>query len=178
MSAEATGARVEEILDGLTAKGGPAVAEAAEELVRALMEFYGAGLARLVDRLSGTSGNPLGALLGDELVAGLLVLHGLHPEDREQRVARALSAAEAGDLRVTGFDEESGELRLAKPEGGGCGCPSTSGAVEQRVAAALSCFAPEVTEVTLEQSAPREPALLQIGTRPPGAAANGPAVAR
>ena len=47
--AEAAGRRVDEILARLTERGDPAAGAAAEELVRSLMEFYGAGLARVLE---------------------------------------------------------------------------------------------------------------------------------
>ncbi|AXI77247.1 NifU family protein [Peterkaempfera bronchialis] len=168
MSAEATGRRVEEALDRLAESGDRAAADAAEELVRALTAFYGAGLARIVDLLSGRPGDPLAALLGDEVAAGLLVLHDLHPEQTAARIARALEAARADSVEVADFDEATGTLRLAARDQGGCGCPSTTEATRQRIEAALSCFAPEVASVELRQpgAAEREPVLLQIGARP------------
>ncbi|MBW8818979.1 MAG: hypothetical protein JF598_12315, partial [Streptomyces sp.] len=81
-STEQTGRRVEEILDRLAESGDPAATAAAEELVRSLMDFYGAGLARILHLLSGASGasgEAAARLLGDDLVASLLVLHDLHP---------------------------------------------------------------------------------------------------
>jgi Fe-S cluster biogenesis protein NfuA len=168
-AAEATARRVEELLERLTAADDPSVVRTAEELVRALMDFYGSGLARIVALLSGRSGNPLGALLDDEVTAGLLVLHDLHPDDTQGRIDRALRAADAGSLDVDGFDADTGTLRLRQSEApaSGCGCGSTAGAVRERVEAALSCFAPEVATVEIEQTTPREPVLLQIATRPP-----------
>ncbi|MGK4585711.1 thioredoxin [Kitasatospora sp. HPMI-4] len=151
MSAEQTGLRVQEMLDSLTTSG---QAEAGEALVRELMAFYGTGLARLVELLPP---RVLAPLLDDRLVAGLLVLHGLHPEDVIARIARALA-----DTRVemVGFDRESGTLTLRKLSGCGCGA-------EESVESELSCHAPEVTAVELER--PAAP-LLQIGSRPPAAA--------
>lgn len=94
MSAVATdareaGRRVDEVLDRLAATGDREACAAAEELVRVLMDFYGAGLARIVERLGVER---LGGLLDDELVASLLALHDLHPEDVHTRIARALDA--------------------------------------------------------------------------------------
>jgi hypothetical protein len=163
-----TAARVEELLDRLAAQD-PAAAATAEELVRALMEFYGAGLARAVALLSGRSGAPLGALLDDEVTAGLLVLHDLHPDDLPTRVGRALRVAEAGSLEIVELDEQHGRLTLREAQAGhGCGCPSTNASLQQRVEASLSCFAPELTTVVIAAAEPaqREPALLQIGHRP------------
>jgi Fe-S cluster biogenesis protein NfuA len=168
MNADIAGRQVEEILDTLAASGDRA-AGAAEELVRVLMDFYGTGLARITALLAEQEGDPLAALLGDETVSGLLVLHSLHPEDTEARIARALHAA-GSDVPPGSaeFDELTGTLRLPAP-GGGCGCGSSGGAAQERIEAALSCFAPEVTAVEMSSApAVREPVLLQIGQRPSG----------
>ncbi|WP_327186827.1 hypothetical protein [Streptomyces sp. NBC_01334] len=167
VDAEQTGRRVEEVLDRLAASGDPAAVEAAEELVRSLMDFYGAGLARVLHLLSAAPGDPVAGLLGDELVAGLLVLHDLHPEDRDTRIARALDSVREHPLDVVAFDEESGALTLRAREAGGCGCGSGESAREA-ARAALACFAPEVGAVDV-QTAPAGPTLLQIGTAPTGA---------
>ncbi|MFI0543187.1 hypothetical protein [Streptomyces sp. RP5T] len=166
-SAEQTGRRVEEILGRLAESGDTAAAAAAEELVRSLMDFYGAGLARILHLLSGAPGEALARLLGDDLVASLLVLHDLHPEDRDTRIARALDGVREHTLEVVGFDDESGTLTLRAREADGCGCGSGTGAREA-AEAALACFAPEVRAVDV-QTAPAGPTLLQIGTAPTGA---------
>ncbi|MFC8273054.1 hypothetical protein ACFUJR_11065 [Streptomyces sp. NPDC057271] len=188
-TAEQAGRRVEEVLDRLAESGDAEACAAAEEVVRVLMEFYGSGLARVVDLLgrpaartsAGPSAapagpqpaDPLGPLLGDELVASLLTLHGLHPEDAQTRIGRALSALPQ-PVENAGFDEARGLLRLrVTAASSGCGCPSTQESVRQAAVDALACFAPEVTYVELEPAAPREPALLQIGTRPARASADG-----
>jgi hypothetical protein len=166
-SAEQTGRRVEEVLDRLAESGDTAAAAAAEELVRSLMDFYGAGLARILQLLSAASGDAAARLLGDDLVASLLVLHDLHPEDRDTRIARALDGVREHALEVVGFDDESGTLTLRARETDGCGCGSGTGAREA-AEAALACFAPEVRAVDV-QTAPAGPTLLQIGTAPTGA---------
>ncbi|MFE9438811.1 hypothetical protein ACFYO2_07375 [Streptomyces sp. NPDC006602] len=167
VNAEQTGRRVEEVLDRLTASGDPAAAAAAEELVRSLMDFYGAGLARILHLLSSAPGEPSAGLLGDGLVSSLLVLHDLHPEDRDTRIGRALDSVREHALDVVDFDEESGSLTLRTREAGGCGCDSGASAREA-AEAALACFAPEVRAVDV-QTAPAGPTLLQIGTAPTGA---------
>ncbi|UQX00043.1 hypothetical protein [Streptomyces sp. RerS4] len=163
--AREAGARVEEVLDRLAEAGDRRACAAAEELVRVLMDFYGAGLARIVER---AGAGPLEPVLGDELVASLLSLHGLHPEDVETRIGRALDAA-GGAVEVTGFDAGTGVLRV-RPRAaasGGCGCGSDPGAVARPLEDALACFAPEVTEVLTEPAPAPAPPLLQIGVRPP-----------
>ncbi|WP_405747003.1 hypothetical protein OG422_28365 [Streptomyces sp. NBC_01525] len=163
MSAEETARRVEAVLDRLAAHDDPGVGAAAEELVRVLMDFYGTGLARVLALTGTADGTPPPELLDDECVAGLLVLHGLHPEDAPARIARALRAAGAGDAVVEGFDGTTGALRLSQEDGG---CPGTADATRQRIEAALACHAPEVTGVALERTAAAAP-LLQIGSGPP-----------
>ncbi|MEU3467521.1 hypothetical protein ACGFY6_11835 [Streptomyces sp. NPDC048387] len=182
-SAEEAGRRVEEILDRLTAAADPATAAAAEELVRVLMDFYAAGLARIVTLLQAPAaraaqGGPLSGLLGDELVASLLVLHDVHPENTSARISRALKSVQGHgvEFELLAFDEATGTLRLrtTSPSGGGsgCGCSSTGSSARQAVEDALACFAPEVSRVELEEApSSHEPALLQIGTRPPTGAA-------
>ncbi|MGW0945632.1 hypothetical protein ACWD4O_24215 [Streptomyces sp. NPDC002623] len=162
-NAEQTGRRIEEVLDRLAASGDPAAAAAAEELVRSLMDFYGSGLARVLQLLSAAPGGIPGTLLGDELVASLLVLHDLHPEDRDARIARALDSVREHGLEAVDFDTASGALRLRSRAAGGCGCGSGADA-QEAARAALACFAPEVTEVVVESA----PALLQIGSGPVG----------
>ncbi|MFI0941396.1 hypothetical protein [Streptomyces sp. NPDC021020] len=169
--AEAAGRRVEDILDRLAATGDRAVCEAAEDLVRTVMDFYGAGLARVLE-LAGQQGpRAVEGLLGDDLVSGMLVLHDLHPEDLAARIARALGRLPGGPVELAGFDADTGVLRLrAAASSGGCGCSGGASAGDdagrRAVEDALACFAAEVTRVELEAAGPGEPVLLQIGPRP------------
>ncbi|MGW4387630.1 hypothetical protein [Streptomyces sp. NPDC004685] len=177
-NAEEAGRRVEEIIDHLTAEGDSEAAGAAEELVRVLMDYYGAGLARMVSLLEAprAKGDPFAALLDDALVASLLVLHDLHPEDTSTRIARALGSVPSHPVEFLSFDEATGTLHLRSAESSGCGCASTAAAGRQEVEAALSCFAPEVTTVEIEGAeSSQEPPLLQISRPPSGALGSAPA---
>ncbi|MET8626798.1 thioredoxin [Kitasatospora sp. NPDC004669] len=149
MTAEQTGLRIQEALDALAGSGAE---RAGEQLVRDLMEFYGEGLARIVPAVPPPA---LERMLDDPAVAGLLLLHDLHPEDVTARIDRALANLPER-IEVLGFEPGTGILRLRRTASG-CGCG------EQDVEAALACHAPEVTALELE----RAPQLLQIGTRPP-----------
>ncbi|MGW7053536.1 hypothetical protein [Streptomyces sp. NPDC054887] len=179
VNAEQAGRRVEEVIDRLAATGDGTAGAAAEELVRSLMDFYGAGLARVMALLDGraatsadTAGSGDGALarlLGDELVASLLVLHDLHPEDTATRIARALASVPQHAVEVADFDDATGALRLRSSGGSGCGCAATAGSAQQAVEDALACFAPEVKTVEIQPPADAgEPVLLQIGSAPLG----------
>ncbi|MFD9128095.1 hypothetical protein [Kitasatospora sp. NPDC059571] len=157
---EETGRRVQQVLDRMAADGGDTAA--AEELVRELMAFYGEGLARMVALLSAAGGTLPPALLDDDVVAGLLVLHDLHPESVERRITRALDGLPGRGAVLVAYRDGTATVRLE--QSGGCGCGGTDPA-RAEIAAALACHAPEVAEVRIEEAA-AAPVLLQIGRRP------------
>jgi Fe-S cluster biogenesis protein NfuA/nitrite reductase/ring-hydroxylating ferredoxin subunit len=158
------GTRIEELLGRLRDRGDPTTAESAEEVVRLVVEFYGAAFARTVE-LAGPE--VLERLVEDELVASLLVLHDLHPKDTETRVLEALDqvrpylGSHAGGVELLGVDPEGVVwLRL---EGSCDGCPSSTMTVKLAIERAIEEAAPEVTAVEVENlTTEPEPKLLQI----------------
>ncbi len=160
----AVGTRIEELLGRLRSAGDPGTAETAEEVVRLVVELYGAGLERAVE-LAGPEA--LDRFVGDELVASLLVLHGLHPKDTETRVVEALDqvrpylGSHAGGVELLGIDP-GGVVHL-RLEGSCDGCPSSVQTVKLAIERAIEEAAPEVTAVEVENlTREREPQLLQI----------------
>jgi Fe-S cluster biogenesis protein NfuA len=158
------GSRIEELLGQIRTAGDAATAERAEEVVRLVVELYGAGLERTVE-LAGPE--VLERLVGDELVASLLVLHGLHPKDTEARVREALDrvrpylGSHAGGVELLGIDPE-GVVRL-RLEGSCDGCPSSTVTVKLAIERAIEEAAPEVAAVEVENlTRERERQLLQI----------------
>ena len=115
-------------------------------------------------------------LLADPLVESLLLLHDLHPLDVDARIQRALDrvrpylGSHAGGVQYLGVGADGvARLRL---EGSCHGCPSSTVTVQLAIQGAVEDAAPEVTEVVVEgMTEPPGPALLQIGRRPPDAAA-------
>jgi Fe-S cluster biogenesis protein NfuA len=102
-------------------------------------------------------GEVLAALAADELVSGLLVVHGLHPYGVEERVERALEAvrpylgSHGGDVELLGVSEE-GVVRLRLL--GSCdGCPSSSVTLELAVEGAIHEAAPEVSAIEIQTAA-------------------------
>ncbi|HEY2766171.1 MAG TPA: NifU family protein [Pseudonocardiaceae bacterium] len=164
---QAVGSKVEALLSELAANSDPATAQRAEELVGLLVEFYGAGLARIVELLDEQN---LKTLLDDGLVTSLLVLHELHPQSTEERVLAALEkvrpylGSHAGDVEYLGLDPDGTvRLRLA----GSCdGCPSSAITVKLAIERGIEDVAPEVTKVEVEGMAP-DPAA--AGAAGPGA---------
>ncbi|MGH3912251.1 MAG: NifU family protein [Pseudonocardiaceae bacterium] len=161
---QAVGAKVEALLTELAAASDPATAQRAEELVGLLVEFYGAGLARIVELLGEQAVTPL---LDDGLVTSLLVLHDLHPQSTEERVLAALErvrpylGSHAGDVEYLGLDPDGTvRLRLA----GSCdGCPSSAITVKLAIERGIQDVAPEVTRVDVEGMAP-DPAAATPGS--------------
>ena len=160
----AVGSRIEELLGQIRATGDPGTAELAEEVVRLVVELYGAGLERTVE-LAGPQA--VDRLVEDELVASLLVLHDLHPKDTETRVVEALDqvrpylGSHAGGVELLGVDTDGVvHLRL---EGSCDGCPSSTMTVKLAIERAIEEAAPEVTAVEVENlTREKEPQLLQI----------------
>jgi Fe-S cluster biogenesis protein NfuA len=169
-------ARIEGLLDELAMLGDHRVTERAEELVAAVVELYGAGLERIVGSLANRpeSAELMTGLADDELVANLLILHGLHPDDVGTRVQAALDkvrpylGAHAGGIEFLGVDAHGvARLRL---EGSCDGCAGSAATVHDAVERAVLEAAPDVVSVHVEgmvEPKPATPGLLQIGMRCP-----------
>lgn len=158
---QAVGQQVEELLGRLDQAGDTGIQETAEELVRTLMQFYGAGLARILELLPEPATEPL---LADPVITGLLVLHDLHPVSVQDRVAAALEkvrpylGSHSGDVELLAVGADAVRLRLA----GSCeGCPSSTVTVTYAIEQAIRDAAPEIERVEVEGMEP-EPTLLQI----------------
>ena len=139
------------------ARGGSPPADFArvEELVRCVVALYGEGLARIPALLAdeGAAGSAIWRrLAADERIAGLLALHGLHPESLAERVERGLEkvrpqlGAHGGDVHLVSVDEKTGVVRL-RLDGTCDGCPASSATLELAVASAIRAEAPEVREI-------------------------------
>lgn len=171
---QAVSARVEELLSALSSGGFGRAAPAAEELVGLLVGLYGDGLTQIVSVLNaqGPAGAEMVAKLADDpLVESLLLLHGLHPLGVDTRIQRALDrvrpylGSHAGGVEYLGVTDGVARLRL---EGSCHGCPSSTVTVQLAITTAVRDAAPDVAEVMVEgMTAAPEPALLQIGKRPP-----------
>ncbi|MGB2711966.1 MAG: NifU family protein, partial [Conexibacter sp.] len=154
--------RVERLLEALDALPDRAARETATATVQALLELYGEGLSRLARRL----GDPqLRMLVGDELIAHLLLLHGLHPVPVEQRVRDALDGvrpyleSHGGDVELLAVRDGVVALRLQ----GSCeGCPASAMTLKLAIEEAVLSAAPDVERVEAEGvESPAAPALLQ-----------------
>lgn len=153
------GERIETLLNASSVNG-VAARERAEELVRQVTTLYGEGLAqmlRILDAARVLEPPVWDALVADDLVAGLLLIHGLHPHDVRTRVESALESVRpylgthGGDVELLGVtDDGTVRLRLL----GSCdGCPSSSVTLELAVESAVEAAAPEVTSIEVTSGA-------------------------
>ncbi|GAC1493951.1 MAG: NifU family protein [Pseudarthrobacter sp.] len=153
-----TGERIGTLLDALGA-GGAVARGRAEDLVRQVTDMYGSGLERILeilDEQGKLDDGTLAALAADELVSGLLIIHGLHPESMETRVAGALDSvrpylgSHGGDVELLDISPE-GVVRL-KLLGTCQGCPSSSVTLKFAVEEAIETAAPEVTAIEVVEA--------------------------
>jgi hypothetical protein len=111
-NARDVGGRIEELLGGLTASRDR---QAAEELVRLLVETYGNALGRIVGILRSHDPALVDELVSDELVESLLLVHD---------TVRPYLGSHAGGVEYLGVDD-GGVARL-RLEGNCDGCPSST----------------------------------------------------
>jgi Fe-S cluster biogenesis protein NfuA/nitrite reductase/ring-hydroxylating ferredoxin subunit len=149
-------ARIEALLQEVAAFSDPHARATTEELIQTLLDMYGEGLARMLE-LTWEMGEPGQALIetfaGDDLVAALLLLHGLHPVDIETRITRALDevrpylASHGGDVALLRVEDGVAYLRLQ----GSChGCPSSTMTLKLAIEEAISKVAPDLVELRVE----------------------------
>jgi len=149
-------ARVESALAGIE-DDPPALAA-----LQAVVELYGEALRRLV------RSGAIGAAPDDDLVAHLLLVHDLHPEGVETRVARALEevrpylGSHGGGVELVGI---SGGVARVRLEGTCDGCASSTATLKDAIERAVLQAAPELEAVEAEGvEAAAAGGLLQIRT--------------
>lgn len=142
------GDRIQTLLDSCAA-GGPGAYDRAQQLVREVVGLYGAGLQRIMAQ---TNPEVAERLATDDLVASLLLVHGLHPHDVRRRVGDALDrvrpylGSHGGDVELVEVADGTARLRFQ----GSCkSCPSSAVTLELAVEDAIRAAAPEITSIEL-----------------------------
>ncbi len=106
----AVGDRIEQLLEELRASAEPRMYALTEELVRFVTDLYGGALARVLEIADEVDPEVKLRLVDDELIASLLLVHGLHPESIRARVeaglvkVRPLLAQHGGDVELLDID--------------------------------------------------------------------------
>ncbi len=128
----------------------------AQELVGAVMEMYGDGLARIVRVLE--DAGDAGAAIREELtedgsVASLLLIHDLYPVDLETRVGEALDTvrpymeSHGGNVELLSLEAGVARLRL---QGSCSGCAASQATLELAIKQALDEHAPDLAGLEVE----------------------------
>jgi Fe-S cluster biogenesis protein NfuA len=134
----------------------PAVRAAAKGLVQSLMDLHGAAFEKALDIVAevGEPGMTIIDRLGrDGLVSSVLILYGLHPEDLETRVLKAVERVRP-QLRKQGCEVEvlgvnDGAVRL-RVETGSHTCGSTAKTVQASLEGAVYDAAPDLVSLVIE----------------------------
>jgi Fe-S cluster biogenesis protein NfuA len=117
--------RLEELIRALDAHPDPSAKETARELLAVVLDLHGIGLAKLMGIVTTADGGTaiLARLVENEQVQAMLLLHGLHPDDLETRVRRAVDRLRphlgVHGLRLDVVEIASGTVRLRLHGSGG-----------------------------------------------------------
>jgi Fe-S cluster biogenesis protein NfuA/nitrite reductase/ring-hydroxylating ferredoxin subunit len=155
--------RVQDLQARLESTGVSGARELAEELVSAIVQMYGAGLERILDRLlaAGEDGERIAiGLTEDELVAMLLLIHDLHPVPLEDRVQGALESvrpymeSHGGNVELLSLEHNIARIHLR----GSCSdCSASAVTLELAIKQALEAAAPDLEGLEVEGIAPSAP---------------------
>lgn len=134
----------------------PAIRAATKDLVQSLMDLHGAALERALEIVADTGETGMSIIdrLGrDSLVSSVLILYGLHPEDLESRVVKAVDRVRQ-QLRKQGCEVEllsvnDGAIRL-RVETGSHTCGSTAKTVQSTLEGAVYDAAPDLVSLAIE----------------------------
>jgi Fe-S cluster biogenesis protein NfuA len=148
--------RIEALIQEVSAFPDSHARATTEELIQALLDMYGEGLARILELIgqSKASGNALiETLANDDLVGSLFLLHGLHPSDIETRVSRALGEmrpylkSHGGAVEFIKVESGIAYLRL---EGSCQGCSAST--LKQTVEETLYKAVPDLEGIQIEDN--------------------------
>ena len=149
--------KLDELLSQVQEISDSATREATGGIIESLLELHGMGLKRIFEQIS--ESGPLGqsvidSLAEDDLVGGLLLLHGLHPLDLDARVKQALEkvrpylGSHGGNVDLLEISD-GGIVRL-QLQGSCHGCPSSMATLKNLIEQAIYDKAPEITSVLVE----------------------------
>ncbi len=148
--------RIEMLIQEVAAFHDPHVRATAEELVQALLNMYGEGLARLLELTAETEASGLALIntfASDELLSSLFLLHGLHPIDIETRVLEALDEvrpylkSHGGNVEFVKIEAGRAYLRL---DGSCNGCSSSTMTLKATIEEAINKAAPDLDGLEVE----------------------------
>jgi hypothetical protein len=134
----------------------------ARQIVRAALDLHTDALARMLEIVrTGAAAGPalVDALAADPLVAGLLLLHGLHPLDLKTRVRAAVEdlapvlRGQAARVAFVAVDDGAVRVRVER-DAGRAGLPAA--ALRTRVEESILAIAPDAVSLEIDVPADAE----------------------
>jgi len=150
------GERIQELLQRIETLSYPGAKELMQECVEALLAFYGHGLSRILKVVR--EANPedkkiYPALINDDVIKGLLLIHDLHPSGLETRLRDALDKvrpylkSHGGDVELISLQKDVARLRLL----GTCeSCASSAVTLELAIRHAIEQACPDLVHFEVE----------------------------
>ncbi|MEW6126068.1 MAG: NifU family protein [Acidobacteriota bacterium] len=160
--------KIEHLVHTIESAADPNVRASAVELMQTVMELHSKGIERMLEIAfeSGQTGSELIDRFGDDdLVAGLLLLYGLHPLDMESRILQALDKvrpylrSHGGNVDFLGITD--GVVRL-KLQGSCNGCASSAMTLKLAIEEAIYETAPDVLGLEVEGVVAQPTAFVQL----------------
>lgn len=154
------GDRIQTLLDA-SAGSGTAVRERTEQLAAELTDLYGAALERIIAITAETDPELVDRFAADDLVASLMLVHGLHPHGLERRIENALDSvrpylgSHGGDVALLEVADRQGGPVVRLQFAGSCkSCPSSAVTLEFAVEDAVRAAAPEIASIEVVAAKP------------------------
>lgn len=158
------GDRIQTLLDASVGSG-TVVRERTEQLAAELTDLYGAALERMVAIAAELAPDLVDRFATDELVASLMLVHGLHPHGVERRIEDALDGvrpylgSHGGDVTLLDVTDDVVHLQFA----GSCkSCPSSAVTLELAVEDAVRAAAPEISSIEVVAAEPDDVRLISV----------------
>jgi Fe-S cluster biogenesis protein NfuA/nitrite reductase/ring-hydroxylating ferredoxin subunit len=148
--------RIEELVEQIERFQDPAMRSLLAESMEAVLTLHSSGLQRIFDLIDQTEGGAVDvrkALLEDDFIKGLLVMHGLHPDDLETRLYKALGKikpymdSHGGSVEILSLENGKATLKL---EGSCDGCPSSATTLELGIKQAIEEECPDLIDLEVK----------------------------
>jgi hypothetical protein len=149
--------QLEELIERLDRLPDPEAREPARKLVELILDLHGVALARLLAILASSDGGStiLSRLSEDDQVRPLLLLHGLHPENAETRVRKAVERLRPHlgihGLRLDLVQVANGTVRVRVRQSEGVALkPSILWSLPMEIEGAIVEAAPDIDKVVID----------------------------
>jgi Fe-S cluster biogenesis protein NfuA len=148
--------QIGELVQQIESIADPVARASTKKLVQSIMDLHGRALENALDVVAaaGEPGMSIIDRLGDDpLVSSVLILYGLHPEDLQTRVIKAVDRIrpqfrkQGCEVELLGVNEGAIRLRV---ETGSHSCGSTAKTLQASLEGAIYDAAPDLTSLAIE----------------------------